>query len=161
MGAREEGSVTDDQELFGEVQPDVRALAAPLFDISEKALRERGSFLPHAAALTAEGKIRLIGAMCNTSDGVANAAHILPLLRRGLRTIVHEHAVTAVGFAEDVTVTPEGQEATQAIKLHLEHSRGLTVEFYLPFAQGTSGEITFGSTLSMFAPPEINAWDEG
>jgi hypothetical protein len=152
--------LSDEQDLYGEVKPEVRALAQPLFELSEKALRERGTFLPHAAALTAEGKVRLIGAMCNTSDGVANSTHILPLLRQGLRTMVHERSVTAVGFAEDVTVTPQGQAPTHAIKVHLEHSRGLTIELYLPFAHDTSGEITFGSTLSMFATPEINAWDK-
>lgn len=152
--------MSDEQDLYGEVKPEVRALAQPLFALSEKKLRERGTFLPHAAALTAEGGVRLVGAMCNTADGVASSMHILPLLRQGLRTMAHERSVTAVGFAEDVTVTPEGKAPTHAIKVHLEHSRGLTIELYLPFAQDTSGEITFGSTLSMFAPPEINAWDE-
>jgi hypothetical protein len=152
--------VSEEQDLYGQVKPEVRALAEPLFELSEKALRERGRFLPHAAMLTAEGKIRVIGAMCNTPDGIANSTYILPLLRQGLRTMVQEHPATAVGYAEDVTMTPEGEPPTHAIKLHLEHSRGLTITFYLPFAKDTSGEITFGSTVSMFAPAEINAWDE-
>ena len=152
--------MSDEQDLYGQVKPEVRALAEPLFERSEKALRERGSFLPHAAMLTTEGKVRVIGAMCNTRDGVANSTHILPLLRQGLRTMVQEHAATAVGYAEDVMMTPEGEAPKQAIKLHLEHSRGLTITLYLPFAKDTSGEITFGSTVSMFVPPEINAWDQ-
>ena len=152
--------MSDEQNLYGQVKPEVRALAEPLFELSEKALRERGSFLPHAAMLTAEGRIRVIGAMCNTPDGVANSTHILPLLRRGLRSMVQEHPATAVGYAEDVTMTPDGGAPTQAIKLHLEHSRGLTITLYLPFAKDTSGEITFGVTVSRFAPPEINAWGE-
>lgn len=152
--------MTDEQNLYSQVKPEVRALAEPLFELSEKALRERGSFLPHAAMLTAEGRIRVIGAMCNTRDGVANSTHILPLLRQGLRTMVQEHPATAVGYAEDVTMTPDGGAPTQAIKLHLEHSRGLTITLYLPFAKDTSGEITFGVTVSSFAPPEINAWGE-
>jgi hypothetical protein len=148
-----------EQDLYGELKPEVQTLAQSLFEISEKALRERGSFLPHAGALTAEGKVRLIGAMCNTRDGVAKSTHLLPMLRQGLRTMVYERPVNAVGIAEDVTVQPEGQPQTRAVKVHLEHSRGLTIAFFLPFDYGTSGEIAFGSTLSMFAPPEINAWD--
>ena len=152
--------MSDEQDLYGEVKPEVRAVAQPLFELSEKALRERGSFLPHAAALTADGKIRLLGAMCNTPDGVSNSTHILPMLRKGLRSLAHESPVTAIGVAEDVTVNPDGNNPTHAIKVHLEHSRGLTMALYLPFAQDISGDITFGSTLSMYAPPEINAWDE-
>jgi hypothetical protein len=151
--------VSDEQNLYGQVKPEVRALADPLFELSEKALRERGSFLPHAAMLTAEGRIRVIGAMCNTPDGVANSTHILPLLRQALRTMVQEHPATAVGYAEDVTMTPDGGAPTNAIKLHLEHSRGLTLTLYLPFAKDMSGGITFGVTVSRFAPAEINAWD--
>jgi len=150
--------LTDEEELYGEIKPDVRALAQPLFELSEKALRERGSFLPHAAALT-EGKVRLVGAMCNTANGVANSTHIKPLLRQGLRSMAHERAVTAIGVAETVTVTPDGQ-SQQAIKVLLEHHRGLTMALYLPFAHDISGDIKFGSTLSMFVPPEMNPWDE-
>lgn len=152
--------MTDEEELYGEVKPEVRALAQPLFELSEKALRERGSFLPHAAALS-EGKVRLVGAMCNTATGVANSTHIKPLLRQGLRSMAHERPVTAIGVAETVTVTPEdGTPPSQAIKVLLEHHRGLTMALYLPFAQDTAGDIKFGSTLSMFVPPEMNPWDE-
>jgi len=151
--------LTDEEELYGEVKPDVRALAQPLFELSEKALRERGSFLPHAAALT-EGKIRLVGAMCSTANGVANSSHIMPLLRQALKAMAHERPVTAIGVADTVTVTPDGKAPSQAIKVLLEHHRGLTMAVYLPFAKDTSGDITFGSTMSQFVPPEINPWDE-
>jgi len=154
-----EARLTDEEELYGEIKPDVRALAQPLFELSEKALRERGDFLPHAAALT-EGKVRLVGAMCNTAAGVANSTHIKPLLRQGLRSMAHERPVTAIGVAETVTVTPDGKAPSKAIKVLLEHHRGLTMALYLPFAQDTSGDIKFGSTLSMFVPPEMNPWDE-
>ncbi|HEU4780843.1 MAG TPA: hypothetical protein VFS58_13255, partial [Steroidobacteraceae bacterium] len=100
------------------------------------------------------------GAMCNTANGVANSTHILPLLRQGLKSMAHERPVTAIGVAETVTVTPDGQAPSQAIKVLLEHHRGLTMALYLPFAQDISGDIKFGSTLSMFVQPEINPWDE-
>ena len=149
--------LTDEQELYGEIKPDVRALAQPLLELSEKALRERGSFLPHAAALT-EGKVRLVGAMCSTANGTANSTHIIPMLRQGLRSMAHERPVTAIGVAETVTETPDGK-ASPAIKVLLEHHRGLTMALYLPFTQD-NGDIKFGSTLSMFVPPEYNPWDE-
>jgi hypothetical protein len=149
--------LNDEEELYGEVKTDVRALAQPLFELSEKALRERGSFLPHAAALT-EGKIRLMGAMCNTASGVANSTHIMPLIRQGLRSMAHERPVTAIGVAETVTTTPDGQ-SQQAIKVLLDHPRGLTMSLFPPFAQDTSGDLLLGSCKCFFVPPEINPWD--
>ena len=96
--------------------------------------------------------------MCNTAGGVADSTHIMPLIRQGLRSMAHERPVTAIGVAETVTTTPDGQ-SQQAIKVLLEHHRGLTIALLLPFAQDTSGDIKLGSTLSMFVPPEINPWD--
>ena len=57
-----------------------RALARPLFELSEKALRERGNFLPHAAALTDEARSALVGAMCNTAAVSQTPWHIMPML---------------------------------------------------------------------------------
>jgi hypothetical protein len=42
------------QDLYAELKSDIAALVEPLFDFSEKCLRERGNFLPHAAVLLAQ-----------------------------------------------------------------------------------------------------------
>ena len=67
----------------------------------------------------------------------------------------------AVGVAEDVTVTPIGQPPTQAIKVLIEHSRGLTVALYLPFKKKFLRGIVFGETFSAPASPEVNPWQQG
>lgn len=51
------------EDLYREVKPEIGVLTAPLFEFSEQCLRDRGNFLPHAAVLTEEGKIELVGAM--------------------------------------------------------------------------------------------------
>ena len=147
-------------ELFASIRPDLVALADPLAERSEKLLRERGDFLPHAAVLTSDGKLTMVGAMCSTPKGFANAWHILPMLYDGLRAMANEKELRAVGIAECVEEIP-GIAKTRAIKVHVEHQRVYTIEFYLPFSQDADGQYVFGNTLSIQAEPEIKVWTQG
>jgi hypothetical protein len=147
-------------ELFAAIRPDLVALADPLAERSEKLLRERGDFLPHAAVLTTDGKLTMVGAMCSTPKGFANAWHILPMLYDGLRAMANEKELRAVGIAECVQEIP-GIEKTRAIKVHVEHQRAFTIAFYLPFSQDADGQYVFGNTLSVQAEPEIKVWTQG
>lgn len=147
-------------EIYAAVKGDLGALARPLFEKSEKLLRERGDFLPHAAVLTPEGRVSLLGAMCNTKDGFANSWHILPMVHEGLRSMAGERAVTAIGVAERVDVIPGGGQA-QAVKVLLEHQRGLAIAFYMPFVRNEIGVFDFGKMVTLFTESEVNAWNHG
>jgi hypothetical protein len=144
-------------EIYASVKGELGALARPLFQKSEQLLRERGDFLPHAAVLSADGKVSLLGAMCNKNDGFANSWHILPMVHDGLRSMAGERELSAVGVAERVEAIP-GEGALYAVKVLLEHQRGLAIAFYMPIARDDSGEVSFGRMVTLFAEPEINPW---
>lgn len=146
--------------LYAAVRPDISAVAAPLAERSEKLLLEHADFLPHAAVLTSERKVTMIGAMCNSREGFANAWHILPMLHDGLRAMANEKDIIAVGIAECVREIP-GIAKTRAIKIQVEHRREFTIAFYLPFDQDPAGRYNFGKTLSVEAEPEIKVWTQG
>jgi hypothetical protein len=147
-------------EIYSQVKGELGALARPLFEKSEQLLRERGDFLPHAAVLSPDGRVSLLGAMCNTRDGFANSWHILPMVHDGLRSIAHERELSAVGVAERVEAIP-GAGAHLAVKVLLEHQRGLAIAFYMPFAREESGEYSFGRMVTLFTESEVNAWNQG
>jgi hypothetical protein len=147
-------------ELFASIRPDLVALVGPLAERSEKLLCERGDFLPHAAVLTGDDKVTMLGAMCSTSEGFANAWHILPMLYDGLRAMANEKTLRAVAIAECVEEIP-GVERTRAIKVHVEHQRGYTIVFFLPVSQDPDGQYVFGKTLTIHAEPEIKVWTQG
>ena len=144
--------------LYAELKPDIGAIANPLFDLSETLLRKRGNFLPHAAVLTEEGEIKHVGAAPDTSDDLTNSTEVLPLLHDGLRQQAREQSIKAIGVAENVTVTLEGQRPTKAIKVLFEHKRGLTVALYLPFEKKLLRGYVVGSPFSLPAKAEVNAW---
>lgn len=150
--------MTDSTSLYAELKPDIEAVATPLFDFSELCLKKRGNFLPHAAILTADGEVKLVGAAPDTNSDRTNSTEVLPVLHQGLRLQATGSNLRAIGVAENVTVTLEGQTATQAIKVLFEHQRGLTVALYLPFSKKLFKGYTFGSVFSVAANPEVTAW---
>ena len=145
-----------DEELYSELKPDVAALATPLFEMSEKFVGKRGNFLPHGAALKESGDVILI-AGAPPSDWT-NATEVLPLVHDGLRASVRESPCAAVAVAESVTVTVPGQRPTTAIKVLLEHRRGLCVALYIPFKKRLFRGYSFGSPFTVPASPEVMPW---
>lgn len=143
-------------ELYAELKGDIAALANPLFELSEKFLNSQGNFLPHGAVLTVENEVKLVAA--TSGNDVATSVEVLPILHDGLRQQARELTLKAIGVAENVTVTLEGQRPSKAIKVLIEHTRGLVVALYLPFEKRLLRGYMMGSTFSKLAEPEVNAW---
>jgi hypothetical protein len=147
--------MTDQRALYAELKPSMEAVALPLFDFSKQCLRDWGNFLPHAAVLTSEGTIELVGAHGEHED--TTSTEVLPLLHGGLRALAKEKALSAIGVAENVTVTLGSQSPTMAVKVLFEHQRGLTVALYLPFEE-LAGGYEFGAIFTKLANPEVGVW---
>lgn len=144
-------------ELYAELKADVVAIADPLFEHSQKRLQARDDFLPHGAVLDTDGKVVVLGAMTGSKDGQARAEQILPMLLGGIRQMSREKVLVAIGIAENVSLT-RGDMPMQAIKVLLEHERGLTVAMYLPFYKSEEGEYFFGEAFVTPATPAMNLW---
>lgn len=150
--------MTDANALYSELKDQIEAVATPLIDFSERCLRARGNFGPHAAVLTAEGNVELFMAQQDGQDS-ANAAAMLPVLHEGLRLFAKEKALAALGVAESVTITFPGEPSTLAIKVLFEHRRGLTVSLYVPYETNAAQELVFSPMFSVLATPEVKAFE--
>jgi len=145
--------------LYSSLKPDVEALTSPLFDASEVFVRNRGAFLPHGAVLTSSGEVRLVtAAPADFETRAVSPPEVLPLLHQALRAAATTNDAMAVAVSEDVTITPEGQKPTRAIKVLFEHRRCLTVALYLPFHRKFLQGYVFGTMLALPASPEVCAW---
>jgi hypothetical protein len=144
-------------ELYAELKTDVVALADPLFEHCRQGLRARGAFLPHAAVLNAEGRVTLVGAMTGTKDGFANGAQVVTMLHGGLRQMSREKVLVAVAVAENFSGTRANQPM-QAIKVLIEHERGLTVALFQPFNKDPYGVYVFGDPFITPLAPQLKLW---
>ncbi len=147
-------------DLFAELQPHIEALAEPLFGASETFVRKRGEFLPHGAVLDSAGDVHLVMAGHDDPAAPVSAPEILPRLHDALRQSAQEHEVDAVAVCEDVTITPSGEKPTKAVKVLIEHRRGLTLALYLPWKKKMFGGPAFGEVMAVDAEPEVAPWVE-
>jgi len=145
-------------DLYAELKPDIELCAQALFELSERFLRDQGNFLPHAAVLTDGGDVKLVAAA--PPNDLTNSTEVLALLHDGLRIQAKDNALRAVGVSENVTVALQGQQPTKAIKVLVEHKRGLTVALYLPFAKKLLRGYVMGQPLTLEAKAEVNAWGQ-
>jgi len=148
-------------DLYAELKPDIAVVADSLFELSMVFLRKQGNFLPHGVVLTEQGEVELVGAVPDTQRDLVNSTEVLPVLHDGLRQRAREAQLRAIAVAENVTITPKGEQPTQAIKVLFEHKRGLTVALYLPFRKRFFRGYAFGKVFSVSATPEVNAWAGG
>jgi hypothetical protein len=146
------------ERLYGELKGDIEAVADPLFRATEFLLRKRSRFLPHGAILTREGEAKLMMAAPPNGEDKTSSVEVLPALHDVLRDASQDPEVQAVAVCEDVTITPSGEKPTQAIKVLVEHRRGLSVALYLPYRRSLRGKITTGAIRLMPADPEVRAW---
>ena len=86
---------------------------------------------------------------------MASTTEILPILHEGLRSVVAEHDSQAVAVCEWVSITPEGGKPTEAVKVLLEHERGLTIAFYVPCRRRTLLGWRFDAMFVKPAEPEV------
>ena len=149
-------------DLFAELKLDVDALANPLIAASESFVRKRRAFLPHGAVLEADGTVRMVMAGPEGDfDAPVSAVEIMPRLHDALCMLAQKHEVAAVGVCEDVTITLAGEKQTNAIKVLVEHRRGLTVALYLPWQRKLLGGFVFGSAFALAAESEVRPWNDG
>jgi hypothetical protein len=144
--------------LYASTQPDLEAVSGPLFDFSALCLKKRGNFLPHGALLKKDGQLVLVSAAPNGADGHSTSVEVLPLLHEGLRRRARELGARAIGVAENVTATREGQAPATAIKVLFEHENGLTVALYLPFKKRFLRAPELGEIFAASAEAEVRAW---
>ncbi len=148
------------ETLFVELRPDLEALAGALFEFSEGCLREIGTLIPHGAVLTEQGKVEIVGAVPDGDREWSTPTEVLLVLFHSLRALAEERALRAIGVVEVGTVNSESPRATRAIRVLVEHRRGLCVAVYKPFKR-KGRRHTFGAVFLSPAEPEVGAWREG
>src|SRR5262245_57349840 len=116
--------------LFRQLKPDIERISEPLFEFAQQQVHRRGAYLPFGASLSRDGEVALAAA--TGEQDRASSSEILPLLHEGLRETAERGDVLAVAVCEWVRVARNAGRETDAIKVLVEHQKGLTVALYMP-----------------------------
>lgn len=139
------------QRLYAEARSDCQVLVDFLLGFAVQQVNKRGGFEPFGAALDASAAVQLHAAYLGSE--AATTAEVLPLLQEGLRRSLSP-GMRAVAVCEWVKVTPVGSRQTDAAKVQVEHSNGLSVAFYLPLMKRLLGRWRTGTMIVQLARPE-------
>jgi hypothetical protein len=148
--------MSDSDTLYRDLKTDLQAVSGPLFEFAQQQVQKRGTFLPFGATLQPGGAVSLKAAW--TGEDMASSAESLPLLHDGLRADAIQSEVLAVAVCEWVKITPAGGSQTDAIKVLVEHARGLTIAFYMPCHKPLLRGWRFGDVIARAAEPEVRPW---
>lgn len=151
--------MTDQDSLYRELKSDVEKLAIALFDVSQVFVRQRGAFLPHGALLVNDD-VRMVMAAADTDRDQVSATEVLPNLHFALSLEALQNGATALAVCEDVRITTEGNAERRAIKVLVEHQRGLCVAVYMPFHRRLL-RYRFDDAFATSASPEVRVWSNG
>jgi hypothetical protein len=149
--------MNDTDILYKELQTDLDRISGPLFEFGEQQVRKRGMFLPFGATLKRGGEVALEAASSGAES--ESSIEILPILHEGLRVTVKQGGISAVAICEWVKITREGGKQTDAMKVLVEHERGLTVAFYVPCHKSIFRGWAFEGMFAQQTEPEVRAWD--
>lgn len=144
------------EALYDELAPEVQVLIDYLMDAAEVFLRNRHDFVPVGAAVDTWGNVHSI--MATTGEEYANSEEILPLLHDALRNQAAEEHFVMVGVVENVKVFFADAPPTDAMKVLIEHERGLVAAFYGPYKRKFLRGYSFGQVFMKFVDAEINPW---
>ena len=150
--------MSDFDTSYRELKPDIEELADTLFRASETLVRKRGAFLPHGALRKAGGEIQLMmAAPDDPAQERVSTLEMLPNLHDAMRYAAIQEDALAIAVCEDVRISSASLAETRAIKVLVEHRRGLSDALYLPFHRKLLG-YSFGEVFAVPASPEVQPW---
>src|SRR5262245_46066315 len=146
--------MADPDTLYRELKGELQTVAEPLFELACGQVEKRGAFLPFGSKLSPEGDVSLVAAA--PEETTTTSEVVYPLLIAALRESARSS--TAIALAEWVKITPDGGKQTDAVKVHAQHQRGLSVAFYIPATKRLLRAWQFGEMMVMVTDPLLETW---
>jgi hypothetical protein len=115
----------------GTPELDAQALLKTIMPAAQASLEEREGFVPIAALVALDGTVRVV------SRGLQEmpTKESVDMLREQLRNEVKDGAVRSAALAADVMIwrSKDGDEASNAVSIHVEHQNGYCVDLLVPY----------------------------
>ena len=117
---------------LSETDADLKLLLKEIMPVTQAGLEKQSAFMPLGALVERDGTIRRIAFEV---DPAAPVKDTLDRLRALLRHEVETGAVRSAAVAADVKIwrRADGDEASNAVSVHVEHQSGYCVDLLIPY----------------------------
>jgi hypothetical protein len=133
---------------------DLDALLNDLLPFAQRMLAEQGEFYPFGCSITPDGRHISIGA--KGSSDHPKSQELIDIMTSEFRRQASERKIRAAGICFDVRVVPPGHvDKTDAIQLALERDGGDAVDVFVPYAQLSDREFTYGELFACERTPTL------
>ena len=125
MGKAVSQSETDAQALLKEMMPAVQS-----------GLEQREAFVPLGAVIAQDGSVRSVPIdYAGLVEGTMPAQDVVAAVRERLRLEARSGKVRSAAMAADVRIwrREDGNEASNAVSVHVEHQDGYCVDLLIPY----------------------------
>jgi hypothetical protein len=134
--------------------PDLDALLNDLLPFAERMLVEHGEFYPFGGSITRDGEH--ISVAAKASSDRPKSQELIDIMTDSFRAQAAEGKIRAAGICFDVRVIPPGQvDKTDAIQVALEREGGDAVDVFVPYAQLSDSEFTYGELFACERTPTL------
>jgi len=117
-------------------------------------LAEHREFYPFGGSITPDGRHISTGA--KGSSDRPKSQELVDIMANEFRSQASEGKIRAAGICFDVRVVPPGRvDKTDAIQLALEREGGDAVDVFVPYAQLSDGEFTYGELFACERIPTL------
>ena len=131
-----------------------------LSGFAKKQLDQTGGFDPFGAYIDLKDELALAAAVLD-DDETEDPYQLLQAVFNGLRDQARQGAIHAAGYCVNVGMLTTGEEnATDAVRVRIEHVQGLSIEVHYPYTRHDEGGYAWGEptsnpdTLRIFSGPE-------
>ena len=115
-------------------EQDARALLQAIMPVVKEGLEGREGFVPLAAVVAQDGTVQRVA---DRTAGLAGEStqQSVALLREVLQREVASNSARATALAVDVRIwrSKDGDEASNAVSVHVEHQGGYCVDLLIPY----------------------------
>lgn len=117
---------------LSEADADLKQLLKEIMPVTQAALEKQSAFVPVGALVEHNGTVRRVDFEV---DRTAPVRETLDRLRAMLRHEIQTGAVRSAAVAADVKIwrRADGDEASNAVSIHVEHQSGYCVDLLIPY----------------------------
>jgi hypothetical protein len=128
---------------LSETDADVKLLLREIMPVTQEGLEKQNAFLPMGALVASDGTVRRLDFAV---DAAAPVKTTMDQLRAMLRQEVATGTVRSAAVVADVKIwrRSDGDEASNAVSVHVEHQSGYCVDLLIPYKvrKGMMSRIT-------------------
>ena len=127
---------------------EVEMLMDALLPLAIQMLEKHGEFFPYGGVIGSDGKVTHVGVKDPDTDR-PRSSRLIEILSRDFGERAERGEIRACGIVCDMKIeAPGSSEASDAIRIHLEHRAAYCADVFIPYKRSETGAVVRGELFA-------------